>query len=494
MNLVKGLPFTLPSKIAFVLICFFLIIGIIFRLQNFHLLPIDGHAMRQTDTESVAYNYAFHNGNILYPQNSLIRPITNKESYFFLEFPVYEYTISLFYRIFGWHIEVARIINLSLFVLSVIMLFYFVKKYFNNSIAFFCAFYFIFAPASIFFLGHALHPDVFAIAMLLISLASIIKWKESEMVFYIVVSIFSLCLATVTRPFILIVLPAYFFLLWDLKVNKYISAAFLIFPLLSYGLWNYWILLFKATANTDWETWILNGRNQLLDKTILLNRLILKNIIGEVIGKSISILAFVGVVLMLIKKNKKYFFILSWLICIPIYWLIVPNGNIIHQYYANVYLIPVIISAAAGINIIANFLSKKAPIMVWPLLIFIFIIVVYNGVHTSNFYFKNIISISDQKIAENIKDNIAENSRLIYLQKDNSIPFSLYHRKGWMLGDNPTDVSASAVTILAQKKYGNQYIVESKTYSPLSEKDTNIIKINSILVFSSKYCNIYKIK
>jgi len=107
-----------------------IVLGLLVRFQNFHLLPIDGHAMRQTDTESVAYNLAFRNHNILYPQNSLIRPITNTNSYFFLEFPAYQYSISLLYRLFGWHIELARILNLFLFVVSVLSLFLFTKNTF----------------------------------------------------------------------------------------------------------------------------------------------------------------------------------------------------------------------------------------------------------------------------------------------------------------------------------------------------------------------------
>ena len=172
-----------------------IVLGLILRLQSFHILPIDGHAMRQTDTESVAYNLAFGNQNILYPQNSLIRPVTNENAYFFLEFPAYEYTISLLYRSFGWHVELARIVNLALYTISTLSLFWFAKKIFNSSgIAFFTAFFYVFAPGSIFFLGHAIHPDVFAICMYLVSLAAFLRWKEKQKAKWMVLSLLSLSL------------------------------------------------------------------------------------------------------------------------------------------------------------------------------------------------------------------------------------------------------------------------------------------------------------
>jgi len=90
LNLQKIFKSILHGEIILVII---IVLGIVLRLQNFHILPFDGHAMRQTDTESVAYNFAFINHNILYPQNSLIRPITNTKAYFFLEFPAYQYLI-----------------------------------------------------------------------------------------------------------------------------------------------------------------------------------------------------------------------------------------------------------------------------------------------------------------------------------------------------------------------------------------------------------------
>jgi 4-amino-4-deoxy-L-arabinose transferase-like glycosyltransferase len=450
--------------------------------------------MRQTDTESVAYNFAFHNHNILLPQNSLIRPITNKNAYFFLEFPAYEYTVSFFYRIFGWHIEVARIVNIALYISAALSLFYFVKKYFQKNIAIFALFYFSFAPASIFFIGHAIHPDVFAVSMICISLAAIVKWKDSHNIFFLLASLAALSFSALTRPFVLIALPSFLFLLWDFKVKPYVYALFIGVPLALYGLWHIWTESFKATANVDWENWVFQGQSQLFTKSIFFERLLLKNVIGEVIGKISSLFVVFGLLSFLIRKNKQNVFLIFWLLLIPIYWVVAPNGNIIHQYYADVYLVPVIITAAVGTHFILEIINKKMKVLTLPLLAIIFIAVIYNGVHTSNYYFSDLLSATDQKIAKEINANLPVGAKLIYLQQDNSVVLSLYHRKGWILGYSPVDVAPDAVSILSMKKYGAQYIVNPLSSSSLSAKDKKIIEAKSSIVYSSALSTIYKIK
>ena len=65
-----------------IIIVFF---GLVFRFRNFLMLPIDAHAMRQTDTECVAYFLAKGEASMLYPKSCLIRPVDNFEGYFFFE-------------------------------------------------------------------------------------------------------------------------------------------------------------------------------------------------------------------------------------------------------------------------------------------------------------------------------------------------------------------------------------------------------------------------
>jgi hypothetical protein len=468
------------------------ILGIIFRLYHFSILPIDGHAMRQTDTESVAYNFAFKNGNILYPQNSLIRPVTNTKALFFLEFPAYEYLIGGMYSLFGWHIELARVINLLLFSIASFCLYYFVKKLIHYKVALISVFFFGFIPSSLFFFGHALHPDIFAITTLLLSLATYRKWKENNQIMFFIISLISLALSVATRPFIVIVLPSFLYLMWVNKAYLFEYPLMLFTPFSLYGFWKLWQGQFKE-ADSSWENWVLDGRQSLFQPEIL-TRLIYKNVIGEVIGKSVFALFVLGCISFIKKINSIVIFLCLWLITIPVYWLITPNGNIIHQYYANVFVIPIIITGAYGTWHLFSFLYTKSKFLTYILGILLSLLIIYNGVRTSLNYYRDVESDSHLAIAKEINKVIPINEKIVYLARLNSIPFSIYHRQGWMIGAFPVDVSDNAEGVLSMKQYGAKYIIEGKGNTDLNDDEMKIIKEKTDLFYSSQWVNIYKIK
>ncbi len=475
----------LSVKSISIILCLVIGIGIVLRLQNFHLLPIDAHPMRQTDTESVAYNFAFRNSNILYPQNSLIRPQTNTNAYFFLEFPTYEYGMGMLYKLFGWHIEVARIYNLFLYVLSTLLLYYVVKKLWNITTGLFSITLFTLLPASIFFLGHAIHPDIFATTTLIGSLASYLYFKDKKNILFFVISIISLGLSVATRPFIVIVLPAFLFLLWQKKARIWEYPFLILGAFGLYGLWKYWQLQFEGTDHS-WENWILFGRERLFTYEGFVQQLLLKNVIGEVIGKATSVFALIGVLSILLKRNAMTIFLFLWFMGIPVYWYMVPNGNMIHQYYANIFIIPVVITAALGLTFISSLLEKFTPRYIsLSILISLLIVTAYNGYRTSNHFFNNKESESHLIIAREIDKVIPMDKKIVYLATLNSVPFSLYHRQGWMLGAPPVDVDANADGVIELKKHGDIFIVYAKDNTSLPQSEIQKIEKATTLFYSS---------
>jgi hypothetical protein len=255
-----------------------------------------------------------------------------------------------------------------------------------------------------------------------------------------------------------------------------------------------WTKQFKEIADHSWENWVLFGQDLLFDTNAVYHSLLMKNIAGEIIGKFVSILAVIGIVFIAIKRYKKALFPFFWLAGVPIYWYVVPNGNIYHQYYANVYMLPLLIIAGIGTYYLVEFVKLKAPIFVYPLIIGIFAMSLYNGYRTSTYYFKDLVYDFDLKIAEEIRDIIPPDEKLLFYQNLNSVPFSLYHRKGWVLGALPVDVEPRAEAILDLRQYGLSYIVESNRAPLIPSEEKELLKDHIELIHKSEWSNIYKVK
>ena len=100
-----------------------LVFGVVVRMKNFNVLPIDAHPMRQTDTECVAYFLYTGKTTFLYPKSCLIRPVSNTNGYFFLEMPFYQWLISNSYKLFGYYPFAARLVNLVLYLVGSLALY-----------------------------------------------------------------------------------------------------------------------------------------------------------------------------------------------------------------------------------------------------------------------------------------------------------------------------------------------------------------------------------
>jgi hypothetical protein len=185
---------------------------------------------------------------------------------------------------------------------------------------------------------------------------------------------------------------------------------------------------------------------------------------------------------------------LVWLLFVPLYWLIVPNGNIIHQYYADIYIIPVAMLAGYGLLHLLRFLWLKNKFVSLGIAILAALLTIYNGYRTSRYYFLDTISDNEQEIAKEIDKAIPNSAKIVYLAKDNSVPFSLYHRKGWMLGYYPLDVDPTAKSILSLKSYGAEYVVSGKDNMDLPQEEFNILVKSTDFVYSSERIRVYKFR
>lgn len=472
----------IKKKTMWLLVILVLILGLIVRLKNFTGPLIDAHAMRQTDTECVAYFLYSGKASFFKPKACLMRPVSNTDGYFFLEMPFYEGLIALGYKILGPEIWVGRIVNLILYIIGSLSLFDLLKKWINKETAIFGLVIYSFMPGSIFFVGHAIHPDAMAVSFIWLALNLMWRYKENDKKVNLILSGIFLGISVASRPFGLICLPLLGYFLWLKKSKVWDYLIIGLLGIIFYGWWRWWTNYLGI--DVSWENWVLSGREQIFNLGILKN-LIWKNIAGETMGKTASGLAVIGFVVGLWKKDKKIIPLVLWILGVFVYWILVPSGNLTHQYYADVYMPLVVILAAIGWQRIWN-KSKILAILILPVL-------VYNGIRVSNYHFQLEIEADiDTQVAGEIKKEVGEDKKIIYLARANSVPLSLSHRQGWMLGEWPTDIAGQIWSFMEMRNYHFDYIIEPKHKVDLKTEDWAIIKMNYPLVKSGEKINIYR--
>ncbi len=465
-----------------ILLVVILLVGIWVRFKNFFTLPVDAHAMRQTDTECVTYFLYTGKANFFKPKACLMRPVSNIDGFFFLEMPFYEGLIALGYKILGPEIWVGRVVNLILYLLGSLVLYKLLGKWIDKITAILGVVIYAFMPGSIFFVGHAIHPDVMAVSLIWVSLYFGWKYKEKSKMLFLILSGLFLGISVASRPFGLICLPLLFYFLW-LRKSKYWNYLLVtILGVMFYGWWRWWTNYLGV--DVSWENWVLSGREKIFDLGILKN-LVWKNVVGETMGKTVSGLALIGLLVGVFKKDKKIVPLILWILGVFVYWIMVPNGNLTHQYYADVYIPLFVILASIGWKFVWN-KSKILAVLIVPILI-------YNGIRVSNYHFEREIEADiDIQVAKEIDQKITDDKKIIYLARSNSVPLSLAHRQGWMLGEWPTDVAGQIWSFMEMRNYKFDYIVEPKHKVDLKTEDWEIIKQNYPLVEEGELINIFR--
>ncbi|HNZ84467.1 MAG TPA: glycosyltransferase family 39 protein [Candidatus Woesebacteria bacterium] len=469
-------------KIVNWIVVLVIVLGAGLRLKNFSVPPVDGHQMRQTDTECVAYFLYSGKANFFRPKSCLMRPVSNTKGYFFLEMPFYESLIAISYKIFGPEIWAARLVNLLLYIIGAVALWKFLGGWIDKKVGLWGLIIYSLMPGSIFFVGHAIHPDAMAVSLIWVSLYLIYKFSQNNNFKFLIGAGVAMGISVASRPFGLIALPLLVYFLWERKSKWWNYLVLIFLSIVFYGWWRWWTHFLNL--DMSWENWVLHGREKLFDLGILKN-LIWKNVVGEVMGKTASALAVLGWLVGFLKKNRKMLPLGWWTLGVVVYWLMVPNGNLTHQYYADVYIPLVVILAAIGWNFIFE-KSKILGILVLPIL-------VWNGVRVSNYFLVPYIEAQkDIEIAQEIKQEIGEDKKIIYLNRVNSVPLSLSHRQGWILGEWPTDVAGHIWAFMEMRNFKFDYIVEPKHKVDLKTEDWEIIKQNYPLVKFGEKINIFE--
>ena len=419
-------------------------VAVLVRIGDFNSLPIQAHPQRQTDTACVIHFFTNQSLNILQPRACLIRPKTNLQGLFFLEFPLYQWLAAIIQVIAqNQSLWLVRIFNLLLFSLAFWSLYAGCRNYFDEQLGLLSVLIFSWLPSGIFFFGTAIHPDVFMIATLFGSWFWLTQYLRDHRRQDFIFCLLCLSLSILTRPFAAICLPAWALLLWQNDKKKE-SVLCLLLPCLPYLLWTLYQRFFPE-ADHSWQLWTVHGQESLL----LLETwklLLFKNVSGEVLGKVVTLLSVGGLMTTFYRKDySKLAFVLLYLLLIPFYWLVVPNGNLNHQYYAHVYIFPFIILTAYGLTCWSRQLEKHNFWRTFIIAAAIFLIVI-NGWRTSRYFYLPRVSNEEIALAQSIEKVVPANKKIMFLGEQ-PYTISLAYRQGWVTAPNGIDINNSEADI-----------------------------------------------
>ena len=160
------------KKRDFLLLSLILFGACIVRLYHFSYPVLDFHSWRQVDTASVSVNFIKYGFDILHPKfhdySKGVSLLDNPQGYRFVEFPIYNiFQAGLFFFFSSLTIEEwGRIVSITSSLGAIVFLYFLVRKYISSHAAFWSAFFYAFAPYSVFF-GRTILPDQMMVMFLL---------------------------------------------------------------------------------------------------------------------------------------------------------------------------------------------------------------------------------------------------------------------------------------------------------------------------------------
>ena len=334
------------NKTKIILVIIVLFFGLFLRLYKITSPIADWHSFRQVDTISVTKIFSQNGFDFLHPRyfdvSSTQSGLDNPQGLRMVEVPIYN-TISLFFHnIFHQNIEISsRLVSIIFSLGSGLLIFLFVFKITSQFLpSLFSLFIFMVLPFNVYYSRTTL-PEPTAVFFMMLSL-----YLFSKNIYF---SAFALALSILVKPYTaIILLPTILFL--NKKNYKLIFLG--IISLLPFIFWRVWISQFPEGIPVS--NWLLNNGNtttfpawfhgynlSFLNKLVALRPhwwyWLFQDRLGNLI---LGVYGIIPVFLGLVYRHKHTQPIaISLPIGIFLYFLIIAQGNIQHDYY-QVLIIP----------------------------------------------------------------------------------------------------------------------------------------------------------
>lgn len=398
--------------------------GLTVRLYKINNPIADWHSHRQADTASVTYNFLQNGINFFVPKyhdlSNVQSGFDNPQGYRMVEAPIYNVSSLFVHRlaqIFDKNIPIdksSRLTSILFSEISALLIFLICKKFTNNYLASLLSMgVFLFLPFNIYY-SRSILPENVAVTFML---ASVLAFDKLNILSAIFISLSILC-----KPFTaLISFPILLFLSFQ-KFRHQINpksllklCLFGLIALVPFFLWRKWISqfpegipvsawLFNDNAVPFLPEWYKGYNLTFLNKLVAFRPFWFKWLFFERINK--LILGSFGLIPLFLgfayKKNHSQKITLSLMLGILLYFIIVAQGNIQHDYYQSLIIPSLSIITGFGFFYMANFVFKNKIISYFSIIIICLFSLYFSWDQVKNYYKINNSAIvtAGEKIQE----------------------------------------------------------------------------------------------
>ena len=468
-------------------------IPVISFLLHFHVFNMDLvgiHVWRQTETQTTINNFYHEDMNILNPRFNE-HPDTSRLHR--MEFPVMQWLFALFYKLFGSHIIISRLLTFIIGLFSVYGMYKLCYSISHNKVvATLCGWCFNFSPVFYYYTVNPM-PDNMALCCGIWSIGHFYNYINSGKIKYVVWSAMFLCLATMSKlPFVIYASFIATFLLMELiKKNLSFRSALKIGSI-------YLVCILPAAA---WYVWVIPGWvigavhgvfDQSLNHPVISNVIFgtLVSVLPELVVNYASVLFFLTgfYVIYYCRLYKRRYFLpfAVWGIIIGLYFLFEMNIiDLVHDYYLFPFLPPVFILVGYG----GNYLMRRANFLKYVALLCLILLPLTAYLRADSRWDtgKPGFNAAYYKYKDELR-NLTPKDALCVVGYDESHYILLYYidRKGWAFDKSWFDL-----------KVLEYYISKGATYIFLDDDVENIKGVRNHLgekVFDKETLRVYKLK
>ena len=458
-----------------------LLLALILRLYHFNNPIADWHAFRQADTASVTREY-LKAGSVDYLRphyhdlSNIQSGFDNLDGYRMVEMPFINGAIAsliLGVEKMGWHwdlVVISRLGSILFSLLSIWALFNLSKEISDEKLAYLSALIYACLPFAIYY-GRVILPEPYFLFLSNFSLWQFVLFlkKKNKRLGNYLLSIITLALAALLKPFVIFLGPLYLALIWHFLGKKFWQEAWLyIYPVIAFLpllAWRQWILNFPTGIPVS--DWLMNGNG------IRLRPAWFRWLFYERLTK--LFLGFAGLILLLsncCQKRKDFAIYFSWWLSILIYLIVIATGNVQHDYYQNLLIPIVVISMARGSLILFEKFKNK----IWG-------IVVVSLILLSSFYFswqeiKGFFNVNHWEYIEAgkvVDQLVPKDAKVIAPAMGDTIFLFQTNRSGWPIGFAIDEKIQNGATVYVTTTYDNEARELEARYQTIEKTDQYLI-------------------